>query len=146
MKTNKDLAVVHPLLVECIKRIQRDIIDAHNLPMRLFETGRTRLRQHELVQAGKETSLTSSYIYDFDITPPLYCTAVSYVFFDKKWSWNLRDSTIMAWYQLFGNLVLDECPEIIWGGNYRKNTNYTVFRLRETAILQALSKIKCTLE
>ena len=66
-----------------------------------------------------------------------------YVFYDEKWSWNLRDSTIMSWYILFGNLVLDLCPELSWRGFNRKNVNYCHFELRQAIIIDNLDKFPC---
>ena len=40
MKIQRSLDTVHPILKECINRIQKEIIDAYSMPFRIFETGR----------------------------------------------------------------------------------------------------------
>jgi len=144
MKPSRSLECVHPVLVDCIHRIQK-IIDKHSIPMALFETGRTRERHTYLLSKGKVTSIVSSHLYDMESDPPLYATGVDYVYFDNRWSWNLRDDTILSWYVLFGNLVLDECPELKWKGQDRKNKNYCHFSLRQSVIYNNIDKIPCVL-
>lgn len=142
-KIIKDLRVVHPLLKTAHHRIQKEVIDAYNIPMRLFETGRTTERHMQLVNKGKENSLISPFIFNLESDPILYSTALSYVYFDQKWSWNLRDGTIRYWYLLFGNLILDECPELEWGANNRKNQNFSLFSLNSVTVNSNQNKIPC---
>jgi len=143
MKVSRDFTAMHPLLIQCVQTIQRKVIDPYNAPFRLFETGRTSDRHHELVSKGKTTDLISMHLFDLEATPPLYCTAVDYVYFDGKWSWNLRNSTISSWYQLFGNMVLDVCPELRWKGLNRTNINYNHFSLKEEFIIENIDKYPC---
>lgn len=143
MKVIRDLSMVHPVLVACIGKIQKDVIDAHNMPFRLFETGRVHARQQALLDKGRTKDLLSRHLFDIDIDPKQFCTAVDYVYYDGKWSWNLRDSTIAQWYLLFGHMVLDACPELDWGGNSRKNVNYTHFQLRRDIIIDHIDKVQC---
>jgi len=32
--------MLYPILIECVRKIQKGIIDTHNIPIKLFETGR----------------------------------------------------------------------------------------------------------
>ena len=145
MKVIKDVSVLHPLLHDIVNRIQAKVIDKHNAPMRLFETGRLHDRHQALLSSGATKNIISKHLYDLNLTPPLYATAVDYVYFDERWSWNLRNSTVASWYSLFGNLVLDICPELIWGGMDRKSSNLTHFELRERIIYDNIEKYPCLL-
>lgn len=143
MKIQRNLDMVHPLLVKTIKVIQKDIIDAHKMPIRTFETGRRHERHEMLINKGKTKDVMSRHLFDLENNPPLYTTAIDYVFYDGKWSWNLRDTSVTAWYQLFGNMVLDLCPEIEWSGNKRKAINFCHFELKQDVIINNLNKIPC---
>jgi hypothetical protein len=143
MKIDRTTEACHPVLADCIKRINTDVIQAHNTPMRLFEAGRTHDRHNMLIQRGKTKDIVSRHLYNLDNDPPLFATAVDYVYYDKKWSWNLRDNTVQSWFILFGNLVLDVCPELEWGGQNRKSTNYCHFQLRRAILIENLDKIPC---
>ena len=145
MQIFRNLDMVHPILKQCIKKIQTQIIDGHNMPIRLFETGRDHERHNTLIQRGKTKDPISRHLYNLENIPPLYSTAVDYVYYDKKWSWNLRDSTVMAWYVLFGNLVLDVCPELQWSGESRKDVNYCHFELKREIMVLNWEKIPCVL-
>ena len=143
MKVQRNLEVLHPILIDCVTKIQRELIDHHNIPMRLFETGRIHDRHDFLLKKGKSKDIMSRHLFNLDTNPPLYATAVEYVYYDGKWSWNLRNSTVYSWYQLFGNLVLDLCPELKWGGQNRKLINYCYFELRRDIVTENLHRIDC---
>jgi len=145
MNIKRNIDVVHPILVMSIKKIQKDIIDAHNMPIRLFETGREHDRHEMLIKRGKTKNIISKHLFNLENVPPLYATAVDYVFFDTKWSWNLRDATTNAWYILFGNLVLDLCPELQWSGTNRKSVNYCHFEIKEESLIAMFDKIPCVI-
>lgn len=145
MKTQRRLDVLHPLMLKCVSRIQKEILDTHNVPIRLFETGRDNERHKFLVAKGKTKDIYSKHLYKLEHNPPLYATAVDYVFFENKWSWNLRDSTVNSWYVLFGNLVLDLCPELQWFGMNRKAVNLCHFELKQEALIANLDKIPCVI-
>jgi hypothetical protein len=145
MKIYRNLDVLHPVLIQCIKKIQSSIIDTYNVPMRLFETGRDHERHEMLINKGKTKDIFSNHLHNLENDPPLYATAVDYVYFDQKWSWNLRDSTIMSWYILFGNMVLDICPEIYWSGYDRKRINYCHFQLRYDIVLNNMEEFPCVM-
>lgn len=145
MKVIRDTCMIHPILVGVVQRVQTEIIDRHNTPMRLFETGRSHERHQSLLTKGVTHNLLSSHLYDLTRTPPLYATAVKYAYFDERWSWNLRDSTTAAWYVVFGNMVMDLCPEVIWGGLRRKSTNLSHFELRSSVIEANMDKYPCVL-
>jgi hypothetical protein len=145
MQIKRSQEMLHPILAECVNKIQKDIIDAHNIPMRLFETGRSSERHKMLISKGRTKDYISGHLYNLENDPPLYARAVDYVFYDGRWSWNLRDSTITAWYNLFGNLVLDACPELNWYGVNRKSMNLCHFVLRERVMVQNLDKIPCVI-
>lgn len=83
------------------------------------------------------------HLYNVENDPPLYATAIDYVYYNGKWSWNLRDGTVSSWYYLFGNLVLDICPELQWAGLHRKATNLNHFELRQSVILDSIETIPC---
>jgi len=145
MKIQRNVSMLHPTLIQCVKRIQSQIIDAHNVPIRLFETGREHNRHEMLINKGKTKNIISNHLYNLENDPPLYAMAVDYVYYDKKWSWNLRDGTTNAWYILFANLVLDVCPELKWGGYNRKSINFCHFELLKTAIIAKLDEIPCVM-
>jgi len=130
MKIQRNTDTLHPVLTQCVKRVQKEVIDVHSFPMRVFETGRDHERHEMLLNRGKTKDIVSRHLYKLENDPPLYTTAIDYVYYDKKWSWNLRDSTVTSWYNLFGNLVLDVCPELTWGGFNRKSKNYCHFEVR----------------
>ena len=131
MKIIRDLDLLHPILKDNVLKIQKEIIDAHNMPMRVFETGRTKERHEFLLQRGKTKDVISRHRFAVSRIPPIYATAVDFVYYDGKWSWNLRDSTISAWYTLFGNLVVDLCPDLLWYGYNRKSVNLCHFELNK---------------
>lgn len=145
MQVSKDFTYTHPLLKEIHFRIQEEVIKKHNAPFRLFETSRDFERHQMLLTKGRTMNVLSRHLYNMEYEQPLYCTAMDYVFYNGKWSWNLRDQTIVSWYILFGNLVLDACPELTWDGNSRKYTNYTHFQLKERVVLESIEKFPCTL-
>lgn len=145
MKIIRTTESLHPILKNCVHKIQSEIIDSYNFPIRLFETGRLFERHDLLLKKGKTRDGISRHLFNLDHDPKLYSTAVDYVYFDDKWSWNLRDSTIFSWYMLFGNLVLDKCPELIWGGFNRKSQNLNHFELKSYVIEKNLDKYPCIL-
>lgn len=145
MKIKRSTDTLHPVLVDCVRRINSQIIDAHNFPIRLFETGREHDRHDMLIHKGKTKDIISRHLYNLQNVPPLYATAVDYVYFDNKWSWNLRDSTTNSWYVLFGNLVLDLCPELQWSGMNRKSVNYCHFELKREVLILNLKNIPCVI-
>ena len=142
MKILRTTEMCHPILKDCIERINKEILK-HQIPIRVFETGRTHDRHEILIQRGKTRDVFSRHIFNLENDPPLYCTAVDYVYYDGKWSWNLRDSTISSWYILFGNIVLDVCPELEWAGQNRKSKNYCHFQIRYDILLENLRDIPC---
>lgn len=144
-KIIKNLDHVHPLLADCVKRIESNVIEKHNIPMKLFETSRTQARHEMLLNKGKTSDVISLHLFNPDSDPPRYALAVDYVYYDNKWSWNLRDNTIRSWYVLFGNLVLDICPELMWSGMNRKSVNYNHFQLRDRVVVDNLNKYPCVI-
>jgi len=141
-----DLEFLHPILQESCISIQTDVIRKYNMPFRLFETGRSTERHRHLLSKGRTQDVLSNHLYDFsDKDSPLYAIAVDFVYFDGKWSWNLRDKTILAWYELFGNLVLDRCPELEWGAVNRKRSNLNHFNLRSSVIEDRFETFPCIL-
>ncbi len=143
MKLHRDLHLLHPLLRESALKIQKEIINVYNVPIRVFETGRNSDRHSFLLSKGKTKDIVSCHLCNLLNDPPLYSTAIDYVFYDDKWSWNLRDSTVMSWYTLFGNLVLDLCPELQWSGMNRKAINFCHFKLKQDIIIANLKMIPC---
>lgn len=143
MKILRSTEMLHPLLTNCTKNIQTKLIDQHNIPIKLFETGREHSRHEMLISKGKTKDIVSMHLFNLENDPPLYTTAIDYAFYDGRWSWNLRDSTILSWYELFGNLVLDLCPELSWRGTCRKSLNYCHFQLRQEVIQDNLNVCPC---
>ena len=143
MKVSRELGVLHPLLLISHNKIQ-EVIERHNMPFRLFETGRSHSRHQGLLKKGKTKDLVSAHLFNLQNDPPLYTTALDYVYYNGKWSWNIRDSSIRNWYKLFGNLVLDICPELQWGGLDRSSTNYNHFQLRQEIVVGSIDKFPCT--
>ena len=143
MKIKRSTDMLHPILIDCTRKIQKEIIDTHNIPIRLFETGRDFERHKMLISKGRTKDYISGHLYNLKNDPPLYARAVDYVFYDGRWSWNLRDSTVMSWYNIFGNLVLDLCPELDWFANNRKSVNYSHFLLKEEVMMDNLDKFPC---
>lgn len=146
MKVNRDTEFSHPLLIRSINKIEVEIIQKYNFPFKRFETSRNQERHQQLLNKGKTRDPVSMHLYDFSSDPPKYSTAVDYVHYDGKWSWNLRDSTISAWYILFGNLVLDCCSELYWAGTYRRSVNLTHFELRQSVIFDSIDEIPCVIK
>jgi hypothetical protein len=143
MKVSKDFTTVHPVLIESCLKIQKDIIEKHSFPMRLFELGRTKDRHQALITKGRTKDILSRHLYNLENDPPLYCTAVDYVFYNGAWSWNLRNAVILSWYNLFGYLVLESCPELTWGGLNRRSSNFNHFELRRDIIVDNLDDYPC---
>ena len=143
MKIIRTHEMVHPLLSTSVEKIDREVIARYNAPFRLFETGRVHARHQELLQKGKTKDLVSCHLFDLENDPPLYTTAVDYVYYDGRWSWNLRDSTVQSWYNLFGQMVLDACPELYWGGLDRKSKNFCHFSMRRAILIDNLDTIPC---
>ena len=143
MKIHRTTEYSHPILIDCINKIEKDVLQKYNAPFKIFETARTHERNRNLIAKGKTNSVMNTHLFDLRNDPPLYATAVDYVYFNGKWSWNLRDATITAWYKLFGNLVLDVCPELYWKGTNRRSMNLTHFELRQIVILDSIDKIPC---
>ena len=122
-QVQNDVGLLHPVLREVCIRIQTEIIIRHNMPMKLFETGRSQKRHQHLLDKGRTQNLYSKHLFNLnDPDNLLYAAAVDFVHYDGKWSWNLRDQTVLSWYLLFGNLVLDLCPELEWHGEYISST------------------------
>jgi hypothetical protein len=146
LKVQTENYMLHPILSEYINSIEIHVIEKHKAPFRLFETGRTHGRHQELLNRGKTQDAISAHLYNLDNDPPLYATAIDYVFHNgKSWSWNFRDSTISSWYSLFGNLVLDVCSGLTWGALNRKSMNYTHFQLKQDIILDNLDHYQCVI-
>jgi hypothetical protein len=129
VKVHRELKLLHPILQKYALSIQRELLDNYNMPFRLFETGRSFARQTKLVEAGQANSMMSLHFYNLEVDPPVFARAMSYVYYDGRWSWNIRDIRIRRWMQLFGELVLDLCPGLEWGGYYRIRQDYTYFQL-----------------
>ncbi len=146
MRVDRSTEMLHPLLKKNVTLIQQ-LIKKHNLPFRLFETSRDHTRQQWLLDTGKIKNPVQGqgHLYNLDNDPPLYTISLAYVYYDRNWSWNLRDNTISSWYTLFGNLVLDNCPELTWGGLNRKSADLTLFSLRASVIYDNLDQYPCVL-
>jgi len=144
MKVCRSYEAVHPLLVSIHKRIQKDVIDAYSMPFRLFETSRDNARHQDLLNKGRTKDLLSGHLFNIENDPPHYAVALDYVYYDKKWSWNIRNATVRQWYKLFGHLVLDACPELTWGGMDRNSTNYNHFQLRQSVVIDNLDEYPCS--
>lgn len=127
----RDVKLLHPIAQDCHSRIQKQIIEKYSVPFRLFETGRLIERQAVLVRKGKSTTLVSRHFFRIDTTPKVLSTAIDYVYYQGYWSWDLRRATVKAWYELFGELVLDLCPELEWGRYDRSRADYNHFQLRQ---------------
>jgi hypothetical protein len=126
---------VHPILSECAQKIDELIIKPYNVPFAVFETARTYDRQRELYLQNRARGLQSRHLFDMSKVPLEYATAIHYVYIVQgRWSWNVRDLTIRRWWQLFGEMVLDICKEIEWGGTWRKNQDYAHFQLKQSVI------------
>ncbi len=143
IKVIKDFDYVHPVLKEIHTRIQDNVINKHSAPFRLFETSREHSRHQAILFKGRTKDILSRHLFNMENDPPLYCTALDYVFYNGQWSWNLRNSVIFNWYILFGNLVIDICPELEWGGLNRRSTNYNHFQLRRDVIIDNLDLYPC---
>jgi len=145
-QVENSLDFLHPILQDACLKIKTEIIMIHNMPFKLFETGRSSERHNHLLQKGRTQDVFSNHLCDLtDPLSPLYAIAVDFVYYDGKWSWNLRDKTIQAWYELFGNMVLDVCPELEWSATNRKRSNYNHFTLRSSVIESNFDKYPCIL-
>lgn len=136
MQQLREIELLHPRIRRCIHEINKEVINRHSAPFRLFECARTTSRQAQLVEKGRQKTLVSRLIYNMDSDPPVYSTAFHYVYFtaDTGWSWNIRSATISAWYHLFAQLVLDQCPMLDWGGYMRDNVDFSYFELRSSLL------------
>lgn len=135
-KVLRDPELLHPILRAHIEHIQREVIERHSLPFRLFETGRTRERQADLVEKRRARTLVSRQFFDLDRDPPLYATGFNFVYFSQRWSWDVRNRTIVAWYQILGELSLDLVPDLEWAGYWRSCSDYTFFQLRHSVLVR----------
>ena len=145
-QTSTSFDAVHPVLKDICLRIQQSIIIPHSMPIKLFETARSPERHQNLLSKGRTQNVLSKHLFDMTNSErPLYAAAVDYVYYDGKWSWNLRDQTILSWYMTFGNMVLDNFPELEWNGIDRKCSNYTHFQLRDYVIVDYMDKFPCIL-
>jgi len=144
-QVQNSLDLLHPILKDICVKIQTEIIQKHSMPFKLFETGRNHERHQFLLTKGRTQTVYSKHSYCLDSDVPLYSVAVDYVFFNGRWSWNLRDQTVVSWYTLFGNMILDSFPDIQWGGNFRKSANYTHYELRKDTIIENVEKFPCVL-
>jgi len=59
MKIIRTVEMAHPILKSCIDRIQRELIDYHSIPMKIFETGRVHDRHNVLINRGKTKDIMS---------------------------------------------------------------------------------------
>jgi hypothetical protein len=145
LQVQDGLQYLHPILKDSCEKIQKEVIKKYNMPFRLFETGRTQERHNHLLSKGRTQDVFSHHLHNLEVFPSLYSIAVDYVYYDGKWSWNLRDKTVMAWYELFGNLVLNACPELTWAASNRKRSNLNHFTLRQEVIEAEFDKFPCIL-
>lgn len=127
-KILRDKKYLHPKLAQAVTVIERELIERHQMPFRLFETGRSLMRQKYLVDRGLDNSMGSAHLIEKGVLE--VTGAVDFVFFENAWSWNLRNQTVLRWYQLFGELVVNLCPELWWAGHSRMYIDYTHFELR----------------
>lgn len=82
------------------------LIQAHNLPFRVFETLRTKERQEALVKKGRSRTLKSKHIEGKAVDFVLYI--------DGKWSWDHK-----FYYDFLGHLVEKELGDHVkWGGRF----------------------------
>ena len=128
----RDLDYLHPELREIVAAIDEHVIVPHRVPIRLFETARTEERQLSLVRMRKANTVITRFVFNLDQSPPVYSTAVSYVHFVDRWSWDLRTRLIKRWYELFGELVIDLFGDrLFWGGDRRVGEDLTYFELSD---------------
>jgi len=132
----RDPELLHPILREHVAHIQREVIERHSMPFKLFETGRTRERQADLVEKRRARTLVSRQFFDVEREPPLYSTGFNLVHFSRRWSWDVRNRTIVSWYQILGELVLDLVPDLEWAGYWRSCSDYTFFQLRHAVLVR----------
>ena len=57
MKVIKTTEMLHPILIKVVDRIQAEVINKYNAPIRLFETGREHERQQAMVYKGATHNL-----------------------------------------------------------------------------------------
>ena len=127
MNVCRSREMLHPVLADRVRQIESEVIARHNMPIRLFETGRTLARQRQLIKRGRDTTMVSAHVY-VPFRYEMVC-AVDFVFYDQAWSWNLRDQRVKRWYQLFGRLVSDLCPDLTWAGDNVYQQDYTHFEM-----------------
>lgn len=132
----RDLELLHPNLRESVHIIQEEIIGRHRAPFKVFETGRLMERQKFLLGKRKARSAFSRHFYSFETDVKCYSTAVDFVYYDTRWSWDIRSTLVRRWYQLFGELVLTRCSNLEWGGYWRQGVNYTHFQLNQKELLK----------
>ena len=84
-----------------------DLLEKHNIPMKIFETLRTAKRQEELFKKGFSKTLKSKHIEG------RACDMV--VHFDEKWSWA---NEYIYLYKMMGCLV-EKIGGLTWGGSWK---------------------------
>ncbi len=127
-KIIRSLDVLHPDLRRAVQDVQANIIAKHRMPIKLFETGRTKERHEMLMKRGLAQDPISRH--RFNLEAGVFATAVSFVYYeDGRWSWNIRNVKVKRWLQLFGEMVLDRCNNVNWRGYDRERTDYTKYEL-----------------
>lgn len=93
-----------PLAIEIL-----ELIAAHNLPFKVFETLRTKERQEELFKKGTTKTMNSKHLEG---------NAIDFVvFIDGKWSWENKHR---FYYDFLGALVNSRLSgKVRWGGNFK---------------------------
>ncbi len=96
-----------------------DFLKIHNIPLELFETGRTLDRQKVLKAKGYSKTLKSKHLTGE--------AADFVVYLDGKWSWDYDRYKIC--YVMFGTVAKHFGLE--WGGDWRTFKDYPHVQLRK---------------
>lgn len=127
--------LLHPHMITIVNYIEHRIIKVHRAPFKLFETARTPERQAFMTKSKNMPDPRSfPHSFDLDVDPPLLSTAVTFVFYNDSFSWDLRSRLVRTWYEWLGVMVTERCPDIEWGGDWRRGQDVTHFQLRRHKI------------
>lgn len=117
-REQRDISLLKPKLQVIVRAIQKKIIE-HNLPIEVFETGRTIERQRQLFRKGTSKTMNSRHLTG---------EAVDFVVrINGRWSWKSKHIYI---YEMFGALMTGLYgKQVEWGFDMWK-WDYPHFQLK----------------
>lgn len=114
-------------LKEMWDKISTDIIQGYRLPIKLFETRRTKERQQYLFDNKKSTTLNSRHLPNIRDKSEAFDVVV---LINGKPSW---DKNSIPFYKFFGEMVMQKYPtQLEWGGNWKTFVDLPHFQMKKT--------------